>query len=127
MSTKGDVYSYGILILEMFTGKRPTDEMFRDGLSLHAFAKAALLGEVCQVVDPVLVQEVQASNNPRIYMSIERRNRRFQKFQECLVLIIEIGLVCSSESPQERMNMGDVVSVLHKVKKKLREAERGAE
>lgn len=122
MSTKGDVYSYGILILEMFTGKRPTDEMFRDRLTLHAFAKAALPGEVWEVIDPILVQECQASTNPR-YMTTERRNRRLHKFQECLVSIVEIGLVCSSELSRERMNIGDVVSALHTVKKKLLEAE----
>ena len=42
VSTKGDVYSYEIFLLEMFLGKRPTYEMFKDGLNLHSFAKMAL-------------------------------------------------------------------------------------
>ena len=33
-STSGDVYSFGILLLEMLVGKKPTDEMFKEGLSL---------------------------------------------------------------------------------------------
>ncbi|CAL2267945.1 unnamed protein product [Prunus armeniaca] len=34
VSFLGDIYSFGIPLLEMFTGKRPTDDMFRDGLSI---------------------------------------------------------------------------------------------
>ncbi|KAG5616215.1 hypothetical protein H5410_016039 [Solanum commersonii] len=34
-SIYGDVYSFGILLLEMFTGRKPTDEMFKDNLNLH--------------------------------------------------------------------------------------------
>ena len=51
-STKGDVYSYGILLLEMLLGKRPTDKMFEDGLNLHNFAKMALPEKLVQIVDP---------------------------------------------------------------------------
>jgi len=35
ISTEGDIYSYGIVLLEMLTGKRPTDELFDDGFTLH--------------------------------------------------------------------------------------------
>ncbi|MFQ6651360.1 hypothetical protein Gotur_023719, partial [Gossypium turneri] len=42
---------------EMFTGKRPTDERFRDGLSLHNFVKAALPEQIIEITDPILVEE----------------------------------------------------------------------
>jgi len=38
----GDIYSYGVLLLEMFTGKRPNNDMFKDGLSIQKFTAIAL-------------------------------------------------------------------------------------
>ncbi|KAF5453646.1 hypothetical protein F2P56_028537, partial [Juglans regia] len=38
-STQGDVYSFGIFVLEIFTGKRPIDSMFQDIFNLHNYVK----------------------------------------------------------------------------------------
>nr|GFA84316.1 protein kinase-like domain-containing protein [Tanacetum cinerariifolium] len=37
MTNSGDIYSFGILLLEVMTGKNPTDGMFNEGLSLHKY------------------------------------------------------------------------------------------
>ncbi|KAF7132089.1 hypothetical protein RHSIM_Rhsim09G0174200 [Rhododendron simsii] len=56
-STEGDVYSYGILLLELLTGKRPTNEMFTIRQSLHEFCKVALPERVMEIVDPRMLLE----------------------------------------------------------------------
>ncbi|RHN54655.1 putative protein kinase RLK-Pelle-LRR-XII-1 family [Medicago truncatula] len=42
VSTCGDMYSFGILMLEMLTGRRPTHEVFEDGQNLHNFVAISL-------------------------------------------------------------------------------------
>ena len=34
MSTAANVYSFGVVLLEIFIRKRPTDDMFKDGLNI---------------------------------------------------------------------------------------------
>ncbi|KDO42815.1 hypothetical protein CISIN_1g039720mg [Citrus sinensis] len=96
LSMTGDVYSFGILLLEMFTRRRPTDNMFNDGLTLHGYAKMALPKKVMGIVDPSLLMEARGPS----------------KFEECLVAVVRTGVACSMESPSERMQMTAVVKKL---------------
>ncbi|PNT63451.1 hypothetical protein BRADI_4g16116v3 [Brachypodium distachyon] len=49
VSAQSDIYSYGILALEMVTGKKPTDSKFIEGLSLRRFAELGLSGKAMDV------------------------------------------------------------------------------
>ncbi|PON39740.1 Tyrosine-protein kinase, partial [Parasponia andersonii] len=126
-SRQGDVYSYGILVLEMFTGRRPTDEMFKDDYNLHNFVKMALSERVKQIVDPsILYREIEETEvrreNERNYynnnesIEIEAEGHISPHLLKCLVSILEIGVACSKESPDERMSMEDVPSMLEHIK-----------
>ena len=51
VSTAGDIYSYGIIVLEMVTGKRPTDNIFTQEMSLREYVEMALHTGPMDVVD----------------------------------------------------------------------------
>ncbi|XP_077232532.1 uncharacterized protein LOC143869857 [Tasmannia lanceolata] len=113
-STRGDVYGYGILLLEMFTGKTPTDEIFTNGLSLYQFAKKALLDQVMEIAYPQLLLEefevISKNNDEKIHSNV--RSKRY----DFLFSIFRIGVSCCAESPRARMEMQDVVMELHAIK-----------
>ncbi|KAL3726757.1 hypothetical protein ACJRO7_031625 [Eucalyptus globulus] len=111
-SREGDVYSYGILLLEMFTGVSPTNEMFRENFNLHKFVKEALPKQHLEITDPLLLQEMGG------YMGTGRGDAA----RECLEMVYRIGVACSVQARRERMNIAKVAAQLHFIKDKLHAA-----
>nr|GMD04138.1 probable LRR receptor-like serine/threonine-protein kinase At3g47570 [Ipomoea batatas] len=111
LSSFGDTYSYGIILLEIFTGRSPTSDIFNNGLTLHNYVKMAIPEQVISIMDPKLLHK-EVDEPPR---NLVRRGR----FLECLVSIFKIGIACSVELPRERMNIGCAIKELHSVKNTL--------
>ncbi|EEE66897.1 hypothetical protein OsJ_23729 [Oryza sativa Japonica Group] len=97
VSTAADVYSFGVVLLEIFIRKRPTDDMFKDGLSIAKYADINIPDRLLQIVDPQLVQELSLNQEDPVATD--------ENAAHCLLSVLNIGLCCTKSSPNERISM----------------------
>ena len=121
VSPLGDIYSYGILLLEMFIGRRPTDEMFKEGLSIHKFTAMALPEHVMDIVDPSMFfvedeEDVYDDVAERTIIEEDPHVNVNSRIKECLTSVFQIGLSCSKTSPDERMPTNVVVNEINAIR-----------
>nr|AGT16917.1 hypothetical protein SHCRBa_201_A23_F_60 [Saccharum hybrid cultivar R570] len=113
-SRKSDVFSFGIMLLEVFTGKKPTDTMFVGELSLRRWVHQAFPSRISHILDGNVQKDDEivhgfhhTSNPSEVSPSISHST---------LTSVFELGMICTSELPDERITMTDVVAKLTKIK-----------
>ncbi|XP_054794258.1 probable LRR receptor-like serine/threonine-protein kinase At3g47570 [Prosopis cineraria] len=101
VSTKVDVYSYGIMLLEVFTRKRPTEDMFVEGLNLKSWVSESMPHAIIQVMDSNLLEGDQ---------------HHIKNILTSTTFVLELALNCCTNLPKACGNMIDVVVSLNKMK-----------
>jgi LRR receptor-like serine/threonine-protein kinase FLS2 len=100
VSTSGDVYSYGILLMETFTRKKPTDDMFGGEMSLKRWVEESLPLSVTNVVDAYLL----------------KTERDYASMENCMSSIMRLVLQCCDELHEQRINAKRILITLNKIK-----------
>ena len=104
-SMKGDVYSFGIIMLEMITGRDPI--RLEPGQTLPQWVRATVANSKAlqNVVDPVLLPDLTVH-------------------QQKTAMVLGVALLCTRSEPQDRPNMTDVYKMLAHIRSKPNESSR---
>ena len=81
--------------------------MFGGELSLREWIRKAY---------PTAILDVADINLLKVHSMDEGTTQNITTMHQCLLSVIELGLLCSSYSPEERIQMTDVVARLQKIK-----------
>ncbi|PIA49888.1 hypothetical protein AQUCO_01300553v1 [Aquilegia coerulea] len=95
-SDKCDVYSFGIILLELVTGRKPVES--------PAASEVVIL---CDFVRELL-------ENGTASDCFDRSLRGSAENE--LIQVMKLGLICTSEAPSRRPNMAEVVQVLESIR-----------
>ncbi|XP_047340913.1 leucine-rich repeat receptor-like serine/threonine-protein kinase RGI4 [Impatiens glandulifera] len=99
ITEKSDVYSYGVVLLEIITGKRPVDPSFPENQHLIQWVREHLKSKK----DPVEVIDPKLQGHP---------DTQIQEMLQAL----GIALLCTSNRPEDRPTMKDVVALLKEIR-----------
>uniref|UniRef100_A0A2N9HWF3 non-specific serine/threonine protein kinase n=1 Tax=Fagus sylvatica TaxID=28930 RepID=A0A2N9HWF3_FAGSY len=126
-STSGDVYSFGILLLEMIIAKKPTDQMFQEGLSLNKFISEVHESKIFDIADPRLLKDNESlarscstsySTDEDVSSKNKNNNNNIAlRVEECVAEMVRVGLSCAASSSKDRFIMREALSKLQEIKR----------
>lgn len=99
ITEKSDVYSYGVVLLEIITGKKPVDPTFPDGHHVIQWVRDHLKSKQ----DPVDIIDPKLQGHP---------DTQIQEMLQAL----GIALLCTSNRAEDRPTMKDVVALLREIR-----------
>ncbi|EOY14137.1 Uncharacterized protein TCM_033422 [Theobroma cacao] len=105
VSIKSDAYSFGILLIETLTRKKPTDEMFVGEMSLKHWVIESLPSALTQVVNANFL--------------ISTKEQEHFAIKDCALSSLQLALECSKKLPEEGIDMKNVIAKLKKIKIKF--------
>ncbi|KAG6751601.1 hypothetical protein POTOM_043798 [Populus tomentosa] len=109
VSSRGDVFSFGVMLLELITRKKPTSEMFADGLDLRKWVDAAFPHHILEIVDMSLKQESLSGD----------ASGDLQKLEQCCLQVLNAGMMCTEENPLRRPPISFVTGELQHTWKEM--------
>ncbi|TYI83211.1 hypothetical protein E1A91_D05G276500v1 [Gossypium mustelinum] len=93
-SKEADVYSFGIVVLEILTGRKPV--MFTQDEDIVKWVKKQLQkGQISELLEPGLVE-------------LDPESSEWEEF----LLGVKVGLLCTATDPFDRPSMADIVFML---------------
>lgn len=98
---KSDIYSYGVVLMEILSGKRSVDSEFGDGNSIVDWVRSKI--KTKDGIDDILDKNAGAGCS---------------SVREEMIQMLRIALLCTSRNPADRPSMRDVVLMLQEAKPK---------
>lgn len=104
------MFSFGVLLLEMVTGRRPTDVLIHEGSSLHEYVKRHYPNKLEAIVEQALDRCCAPSAMPKAYYNV---------WIDVILEMIELGLMCTQFTPSARPSMQDAAHEIGRLKEYL--------